>query len=102
MRKAGWRLRAAGNARQTVEERDGGAGVRHAGVEYAAGVFTAFWVAKQSGERVRWSVPAQHPQFYATWAYESCDRAAFGVPLGEGRGGAAGPHLVMYSQPDKR
>ena len=79
-----------------VEERSGGAGVRHAGEEHAAGVFTSYWVAKQGPERVRWSVPAQHPQFYASWAYDSCDRATFEVPLGNGRS------LAMYSQPDHR
>jgi hypothetical protein len=89
-------IQAAGNARQGVAESDGGAGNRHAGTEFSAGFFTSYWASRQGESRVRWSVPKQHPQFYATWDYSSCDRASFDVPLGQGQ------RLVMYSQPDNR
>ncbi len=85
-------IQSAGNARQTVTE---DAGFRHGGDDFAAGRFTAYWTTKQS-KKVRWTAEGQHPQFYATWAYNSSETATFDVPLGPSN------VLTMYSQPDHR
>eukprot|EP00965_Chrysotila_dentata_P259803 6213685-Pleurochrysis_carterae.AAC.1 len=93
----GLAIQAAGNAWQAVSEKGGGPGTRHGGEEYKNGIFTGYWISRQKPAAVRWSDKEQHPQFYATWAYDSCDRTFFDVELG-----TAGSIMTMYSQPKKR
>ena len=90
-------VQSAGNARQCVEETGaGGAASRHGGVEFEAGVFTCYWATKQT-QRVRWTKPETHPQFYATWDPSSKDKERFTIPVP-----ASDEELVMYSQPEHR
>jgi hypothetical protein len=85
-------IQSAGNARQTVTEEKG---FVHGGYEFEAGRFTAYWTSKQT-KTVKWTASEQHPQFYATWDYTSCDVSKFEVPLG-GRSS-----LTMYAHPDNK
>ena len=90
-------VQSAGNARQCVEETGAGrAASRHGGVEFEAGVFTCYWATKQE-QRVRWTKPEAHPQFYATWDPSSKDKERFAIPVP-----ASDEELVMYSQPEHR
>ena len=86
---------------ETGEEHGYEAG-RHGGQEFEAGVFTCYWVTKQS-KQVRWTKPQAHPQFYCTWDRSSADKDRFTIPTG----GCVAPgqpptQLIMYAQPGQR
>lgn len=91
-------IQSAGNARQTVGQGHKDYVFSHAGELYDySGCLTAYLTAKQEeGARVRWSQPAQHPQFYATWDPAAAEKPSVALDLGTGHA------FRTINQPDRR
>lgn len=88
-------IQSAGNARQTVAQ---ASGFSHRGRVFdSSGCLTAYLTAKQEeNARVRWSWPAQHPQFYCTWDLAAADKPSVALELG------GGYTLRTYNKPADR